>query len=141
MFGKWCLGYFPFHLARKGDDMAKWYEVYLKKKGEEEKKLYLFSRGAFYIMLDQDAKKVSEELGLKQTKYSGDIIKCGFPKTEWNKYKKFFDLLHFDYEMVMDDVEVIRQELKTLNIEECSEIELREKVKRWKELYCGNDEL
>lgn len=120
--------------------MAKWYEVYLKKKGENEEKLYLFPSGVFYIMLNQDAKKVSRELGLKLTKYSGDVIKCGFPKTEWNRYRKFFDLLHFEYEIVMDELEVILQELQKINMEECSEIELRNKIKRWKELCCGINE-
>ena len=41
--------------------------------------LYLFRSGIFYIGLDEDAKKLTETLGLKLTNFDGNTVKCGFP--------------------------------------------------------------
>ena len=59
--------------------MGSIYNKYVKLKEKDEKYLYLFNSGNFYIFLDEDAIEVSRVTLLKLTNYSNDIYKCGFP--------------------------------------------------------------
>lgn len=114
--------------------MAKLYEQYLKLKGGNKEKLYLFKSGNFYLFLDEDAKKISEELGLKLTSYSKDISKCGFPIGEIKKYTKFLDLLKFNYEIVTSDNDKVINEIMDIEINNMDERALKEVIIRWKEM-------
>ncbi len=62
--------------------MSKLYNKYLEKKKNNDEKVYLFKNGNFYIFLGEDAKIMSEELGLKLTKFCSESDKCGFPLLE-----------------------------------------------------------
>ena len=59
--------------------MGKLYTKYKSLKGKDTSMLYLFRSGIFYIGLDEDAKKLTETLGLKLTNFDGNTVKCGFP--------------------------------------------------------------
>lgn len=50
--------------------MSKLYDTYKNLKLSENGYVYLFKSGIFYILLDDDAKRVSISLGLKLTKFN-----------------------------------------------------------------------
>lgn len=70
--------------------MSKLYEKYKLLKENNPEQLYLFKVGVFYIFLDEDAKKVSNKLGLKCTHLNENIMKCGFPVGSLEKYLHLF---------------------------------------------------
>ncbi len=92
--------------------MSKLYKKYLSKKKDDKNKLYLFKVGKFYIFLGEDAKLMSEELGLKLTKFSKLTNKCGFPSEKIDTYIKFIELLEYDYEIVLSTVDYVIEDIK-----------------------------
>lgn len=66
--------------------MSKLVNIYKNLKNQDPDTIYLFKSGIFYIILDEDAKKVSPLLDLKLTKLNDTIVKCGFPVSAYNKY-------------------------------------------------------
>ena len=80
--------------------MSKIYEKYEELKKVDSEKIYLFEIGAFYLFLDKDAENVSEKLNLKLTRFTKDILKCGFPSNSINKYKRLFREKELDVEIV-----------------------------------------
>ncbi len=73
------------------------YEI-LKKK--DENKIYLFKVGIFYNILNEDAKTVSKAIGLKLTDLGPNLIKCGFPVSNLEKYTNLLKSKNLDYEVV-----------------------------------------
>lgn len=71
--------------------MSKLINIYKQLKQQDNETLYLFKSGIFYIFLDEDAKKISQEIDLKLTKLNDTFVKCGFPATAIDKY---FNLLN-----------------------------------------------
>lgn len=92
--------------------MSKLYEKYLRKKNDDNNKLYLFKVGKFYIFLGEDANLISKELGLKLTKFSKLSDKCGFPVDKFDIYIKFIELLKYDCEIVLDAIDYIIEDIK-----------------------------
>ena len=68
--------------------MSKLYNIYQDLKKEDKEKIYIFKAGAFFILLDDDAKLISEKLNLKLTKLNDSLVKCGFPINSIEKYTK-----------------------------------------------------
>ena len=68
--------------------MSKLLIQYNQLKKEDSSYIYLFRVGIFYNILNDDAKFINKNLGLKITTLSPDIIKCGFPISKIEKYKK-----------------------------------------------------
>jgi DNA mismatch repair ATPase MutS len=66
--------------------MSKLINIYKQLKQQNSETLYLFKSGIFYIFLEEDAKKISQEMGLKLTKLNDTTVKCGFPATAIDKY-------------------------------------------------------
>ena len=66
--------------------MSKLYDTYKSLKSCDKSCIYVFKSGIFYILLDDDAKRVSLCLGLKLTKFNDEILKCGFPISAKDKY-------------------------------------------------------
>lgn len=66
--------------------MSKLYKRYLELKEENSSKIYLFKSGIFYIFLDNDAKLMSNLLNLRLTNLNENVLKCGFPVNNLNKY-------------------------------------------------------
>ena len=50
---------------------------------------------------------MSDELGLKLTKFCSQSEKCGFPLSEFDKYGKFIKLLKYDFEVVLSPTDYI----------------------------------
>lgn len=112
--------------------MSKLYEHYKMCKEKEKEKLVLIKSGTFYIILDEDAKMVSEKLGLKLTMLNENIVKCGFPINSLEKYEKMLNangiefiltnLNLFDTNTQNNIEKSIIKNIKNLNINEISPI-------------------
>ena len=80
--------------------MSKLYMNYLKNKNVDKDKYYLFRSGMFYIFIDEDAKNICKYVPLKITNLNKDIVKCGFPLENLNKYMEIFNRLGIDVVIV-----------------------------------------
>ena len=80
--------------------MSKLYTLYLKKKSIDKNKYYLFKSGMFYIFIDEDAKCISRLTTLKITNLNNEIVKCGFPCKNIDRYMELFSNLELDIEIV-----------------------------------------
>lgn len=75
--------------------MSKLYNNYLYLKANEkcdDKTLYLFKSGMFFIFLDNDAIIASNLLNLKLTQLNSSVVKCGFPISSLDKFIKLLEL-------------------------------------------------
>ena len=70
--------------------MSKLYKKYVLLKVQNSNNIYVFESGIFYLFIDEDAKLMSNILGLKLTNLNSFIVKCGFPVRSADKY---FNLL------------------------------------------------
>ena len=61
------------------------YNNYIELKKNNDKLLYLFEVGNFFIFIDEDARKISNIINLKLTSF-GNNVKCGFPINSLDKY-------------------------------------------------------
>src|SRR5690554_6622235 len=111
--------------------MSELYQKYLKLKEKDATMVYLFKNGRWYIFLGADAKLMSNELGLKLTKFSSVSDKCGFPESELNKYLKFIKLLNIEYKIILKPADYIVKDLLKLN--EISKEEAFTKIKYYQE--------
>lgn len=80
--------------------MSKLYLEYLKKKNKDKEKYYLFKSGIFYIFIEDDAYRINKYIDLKITKLNDEVVKCGFPSSKIDKYKKLFDKIGIKVEVV-----------------------------------------
>ena len=80
--------------------MSKILKQYNELKAKDRSKVYLFKIGIFYNILNEDARLVSKELGLKLTDLSPDIIKCGFPIAKLEKYTNLLKAHNINFEVV-----------------------------------------
>ena len=106
--------------------MSKLYQKYLELKNQDSSKMYLFRVGNFYIFLADDAYKINEYMVLKLTYFSRNVEKCGFPVSSYEKYKKVFENLKLDVQLVMEDHDRMKlavkilERLESINIENVS---------------------
>lgn len=107
--------------------MSKLYKKYLELKNENSEKYYLFHSGMFYIFLAEDSAYLSKKLGLKQTKFTDEVNKCGFPQNSKAKYVKFLNEIGIDHKiiekedaLVTVDHSVLKKlkEIKKINFDE-----------------------
>ena len=108
--------------------MSKLYDLYKSKKEIDKSKCYLFKSGMFYIFIDEDAKYVSKKTLLKLTNLSNDVVKCGFPYNQLDKYMELFNNLGIDIEIVNknDNIDIndkIIKKLKRINIDKITPLE------------------
>ncbi len=80
--------------------MSKLYERYLVLKKQNPNTLYLFKNGIFYIFLEEDAKKMSTLLNLKLTNLNENVLKCGFPVNNLEKYSSLIRSNGYDVHIV-----------------------------------------
>ena len=66
--------------------MSKLQKQYEDLKRKDSEKIYIFRVGIFYNILNEDAKVVSDSIGLKLTDLGPSIVKCGFPIAKLDKY-------------------------------------------------------
>lgn len=80
--------------------MSKLLKKYDELKKKDPKKVYLFKNGIFYILLNEDARKVSKELNLKLTDLGPEMIKCGFPVAKLEKYTTLLNQKKIAFELI-----------------------------------------
>ncbi len=80
--------------------MSKLLKQYENLKKENKDTIYLFRVGIFYNIINQDAKIVNEQLGLKITDLGPNIYKCGFPVNQLEKYKRIFEEKKINYTVI-----------------------------------------
>lgn len=77
--------------------LQKQYENFKKKDSE---KIYIFKVGIFYNILNEDARVVSNSIGLKLTDVGPNIVKCGFPIAKLDKYTNLLKSKDLKFEIV-----------------------------------------
>lgn len=80
--------------------MSKLLIQYNQLKKEDSSYIYLFRVGIFYNILNDDAKFINKNLGLKITTLSPDIIKCGFPISKIEKYKNILSEKNIKFKII-----------------------------------------
>ena len=87
--------------------MGKIYTKYLHLKQENPDVAYAFKVGIFYIFIDEDAKYISDKLGLKLTALNDTVLKCGFPVSKLSKYAELLTLQNINFKLVDNTLSVI----------------------------------
>lgn len=80
--------------------MSKLLNKYNELKNNDPKKVYIFKIGIFYNILNEDARKVSNAIGLKLTDLGPNIIKCGFPISQIDKYTLLLKEHNITFEII-----------------------------------------
>lgn len=80
--------------------MSKMYQRYLELKKINPNQIYLFKNGIFYLFLADDAKKMASLLNLKLTNLNENVLKCGFPVNNLDKYLNLIKSLGYTIEIV-----------------------------------------
>ena len=80
--------------------MSKLLKQYNELKNKDPNKIYIFRVGIFYNILNEDARVVSNAIGLKLTDLSPEIVKCGFPIAKLEKYTKLLNSNNISFEVV-----------------------------------------
>lgn len=80
--------------------MSKLLNQYNELKKKDSNKIYIFQVGIFYNILQDDAKVVSNAIGLKLTNLSPEIIKCGFPIAKLDKYTSLLKQHNLQFEVI-----------------------------------------
>ena len=105
--------------------MGSIYNKYVKLKEKDDKYLYLFKSGNFYIFLDEDAIEVSRVTLLKLTNYSNDI----------DKYLELFENLNLKVKVVENNsIDKYLSTIKELDINNISYEESKDILFNIKEL-------
>lgn len=118
--------------------LSKLYDIYVEKKKENREKIYLFKNGNFYLMLGKDAKKMSEELGLKLTSFSKETEKCGFPISEYERYIKFIRLLGYETEIIQSEIDQIIGDISSIDIDHLNGKTAIDKIIFYQKLLINN---
>ena len=82
--------------------MSKLEIKYNQLKSENKDITYMLRSGIFYIFMNEDAILINKELGLKITDLGPNIIKCGFPISQVEKYKTLLDEKGIKYKIIDD---------------------------------------
>lgn len=80
--------------------MSKLLKQYNELKKQDNSFIYLFRVGIFYNILNEDAKIINNKIGLKITNLSPEIIKCGFPVSTIDKYKKILTEKNIKFKII-----------------------------------------
>lgn len=123
--------------------MSRIYEKYLDLKRKDSNKIYLFHCGNFYIFLAEDADLINNYVVLKRTKFTKDVMKCGFPIGSKEEYLKVFQNQNLNIEvienpLIPEDINererVVVEELKKLEIDALTPIDAINKLKKLQEM-------
>ena len=88
--------------------MSKLFSKYLELKNNDSSSIYLFKSGIFFLALQEDAHKISEELNLKITNLNPDIVKCGFPVSRQEHYFRILEAKGIDFTIVDDTYGIVK---------------------------------
>lgn len=96
--------------------MSKLQKQYEELKKKDKNKVYLFKVGIFYNILNEDAKVVSNAIGLKLTDLGPNLIKCGFPVSNLEKYTNLLKSKNLKFEVINTLTSSNNQTLSCTNI-------------------------
>ena len=88
--------------------MSKIYNKYLSLKSSDFNMFYIFNSGLFYVFIDEDAKKISQLLGLKLTNLNSQVLKCGFPTNQIVKYSDLLSEKNIDFTIIENDYTTVK---------------------------------
>lgn len=88
--------------------MSKLFSKYLELKKNDSNKIYLFKSGIFFLALQDDAHKLSDELNLKITNLNPDIVKCGFPVSRQEHYFRILEAKRIDFIIIDDTYGIVK---------------------------------
>lgn len=123
--------------------MSRIYNKYLELKEKNQDKLYLFHCGNFYIFLAEDADMINNYVVLKRTKFTRDIMKCGFPVGSKEEYLKVFQNQNLDVEVIENPLlpedinereRVILEMIKNIKIDSLTPLDAMNKLKELQEM-------
>ena len=108
----------------------------MRLKRKDDKKLYLFKNGNFYIFLGDDVDYINNYMVLKKTKFSNEYDKCGFPISKIDDYKRVFKNLKLNIEVIenVNDSNPLEY-LKNCSIDDLNNKECKTLLKEIKEYY------
>lgn len=111
--------------------MSKLLAQYDKLKKEDNTTVYMIRSGIFYCFFNEDARQISNAIGLQITDLGTNIFKCGFPASHIAKYKSILDSKGIKYKIIdnlpnqslnqfLGDVEIkkVLKKIKELNFDE-----------------------
>lgn len=87
--------------------MSKLYSLYERLKRKDNKTIYLFKSGIFYLALSDDAIYLSNKFNFKLTNLNNSIVKCGFPISSIDKYIAKFTNNHINFKLVDSSINTI----------------------------------
>jgi len=116
--------------------MSKLYNEYLRLKGEDNNKIYLFKSGNFYIFLGEDVEYINNYVVLKKTPFSKESYKCGFPLNSLENYLRVFKNQKLNIEVIEEIKEEsdIKSIIKNINIDKMTPLEALNKLSELKEI-------
>ena len=80
--------------------MSKLVETYSKLKEDNPNAILLFKQGIFFIVLADDAQKLSNSFGFKLTYLNSETLKCGFPCSNIDKYLNKFNNMNLEIRII-----------------------------------------
>ena len=121
--------------------MSKLYNRYKTLKNKKNI-IYIFKVGMFYVILDDDAKILSELLNLKLIPLNSEVNKCGFPINSLKKYVKILKDNKIKYKIIEDyeenkDLNQFLNKIKKYDIDNMTGIKALELIYELKEIING----
>lgn len=80
--------------------MSKLQKLYDELKKKDKNPIYIFKVGIFYNILNEDAKVVNNAIGLKLTDLGPNIVKCGFPVSNLEKYTNLLKSKKIEFKVI-----------------------------------------
>lgn len=80
--------------------MSKLLKQYEELKKKDKNQIYIFKVGIFYNILNEDAKVVNNAIGLKLTDLGPNIVKCGFPVSNLEKYTNLLKSKKIEFKVI-----------------------------------------
>lgn len=124
--------------------MSKIYEKYLELKKKDANKRYLFRCGNFYIFIGEDADFINDYVVLKRTKFTKEVMKCGFPVRSKEEYLKVFEHQKLNVEvienpLIPEDInereKFVIDHLKKIEINTLTPMDAINKLKELQEMF------
>ena len=112
--------------------MSKLLNQYQELKRQDSSYIYLFRVGIFYNILNEDAKILNKEIGLKITDLGPEIYKCGFPVSTIEKYIKIFNEKDIKYKIIDN----LPSEMNTIDY--LKNVEIKQIINRIKNIDMNN---
>lgn len=80
--------------------MSKLLKQYEELKKKDKNQIYIFKVGIFYNIINEDAKVVNNAIGLKLTDLGPNIVKCGFPVSNLEKYTNLLKSKKIEFKVI-----------------------------------------